>query len=361
MSNRGGIDSSITSYLEADHQVLFLAVKAEFDTDTIRLWSGDYSLTINGETYLGVGTLLSISNIEDTLELKSSGLSVALAGMDATVLDLALTENYQNRFITVFLGYLSGGTDTTVGTMTLFKGRMQSMVINDNPNGSTISVDAENRLIDLQRPSNLRYTKESQQFIDSTDTCFNRVQSLQDKEIIWGRSSSNTGGGGGGGGCFVAGTQILMGDGTNKNIEDIKILDEIMSYDIANNLLVKSSVQKLHKTSNKQTYIINYKDNSLHTTQCHPLYCIEKGWVSINPLATKELHGLDVEKLEVGDKLFDKNADYLEITSIEVIDNEIDIPTYNLIEIYRHNNYFANDVLVHNKKDTGGTTRQEIR
>jgi len=115
--------------------------------------------------------------------------------MDTTVLDLALTENYQNRFITVYLGYLSGGTDTTVGTMTLFKGRMQSMVINDDPNGSTITVDAENRLIDLQKPSNLRYTKESQQFIDSTDTCFNRVQSLQDKEIVWGRSSSNTGGG----------------------------------------------------------------------------------------------------------------------------------------------------------------------
>ena len=357
MSNRGGIDSSITSYLEADHQVLFLAVKAEFDTETIRLWSGDYDLIIDGGTYTGVGTLLSISNIEDTLELKSSGLSVSLAGMDATVLDLALTENYQNRFFTVYLGYLSGSTDTTVGTMTLFKGRMQSMVINDDPNGSTITVDAENRLIDLQRPSNLRYTKESQQFIDSSDTCFNRVQSLQDKEIIWGRSSSNTGGSTGSS-CFVAGTQILMGDGTTKNIEDIKILDEIISYDIDNNLPVKSSVQKLHKTSSKQTYIINYKDNSLHTTQCHPLYCIEKGWVSINPLATKELHGVDVQKLEVGDKLFNKNADSLEITSIEVIDNKIDIPTYNLIEIYKHNNYFANDVLVHNKKDSGGTNRE---
>ena len=352
MSNRGGIDSSITSYLNSDHQVLFVAVKAEFDTETIRLWSGDYDLTIDGATYTGVGTLLSISNIEDTLELKSSGLSVALAGMDATVLDLALTENYQNRFISVYLGYLQGGTDTTVGTMTLFKGRMQSMVINDDPNGSTITVDAENRLIDLQRPSNLRYTKESQQYISAGDTCFDRVQSLQDKEIIWGRSSSNTGGGGGGGGCFVAGTQILMGDGTTKNIEDIKILDEIMSYDIDNNLLVKSSVQKLHKTSNIETYIINYKDNLLHTTQCHPLYCIEKGWVSINPSATKELHGVDVEKLEVGDKLFNKNADSLEITSIEV-------PTYNLIEIYKHNNYFANDVLVHNKKDEGIGNRNE--
>jgi len=71
------------------------------------------------------------------------------------------------------------------------------MTINDDPNGSTISVDAENRLIDLQRPSNLRYTKESQQYISDGDTCFDRVQSLQDKEIIWGRSSSNSGGMGG--------------------------------------------------------------------------------------------------------------------------------------------------------------------
>lgn len=199
MSNRGGIDSDIVKYLESDHQVLFLAVKAEFDTDTLYVWSGDYDLSLDGNTYTGAGTLLSISNIEDTLELKSSGLSVSLAGMDATVLDLALTENYQNRFITVYLGYLSGGTDTVAGTMTLFKGRMQSMTINDDPNGSTISVDAENRLIDLQRPSNLRYTKESQQGISSGDTCFDRVQSLQDKEIIWGRSSSNSGGTGGGG------------------------------------------------------------------------------------------------------------------------------------------------------------------
>ena len=198
MSNRGGIDSDIVKYLESDHQILFLAVKAEFDTDTLYVWSGDYDLSLGGNTYTGAGTLLSISNIEDTLELKSSGLSVSLAGMDATVLDLALTENYQNRFITVYLGYLSGGTDTVAGTMTLFKGRMQSMTINDDPNGSTISVDAENRLIDLQRPSNLRYTKESQQAISSGDTCFDRVQSLQDKEIIWGRSSSNSGGTGGG-------------------------------------------------------------------------------------------------------------------------------------------------------------------
>lgn len=202
MSNRSGIDSSITSALEADQQILFLAVKAEFDTETLYVWSGDGDLVVEGgNTYTGLGTLLNIQETEEDLELSSKNLTVSLAGMDSTVLDLALTENYQNRFITLYLGVLSGKTDTTMGTVTLFKGRMVSMQINDDPNGSTITVSAENRLVDLQKPCNLRYTNESQKFINSTDTCFSRVANMADKEIFWGRAS----GGGGGGGGFSSG------------------------------------------------------------------------------------------------------------------------------------------------------------
>mgnify|MGYP003132957622 CR=1 FL=1 len=201
--NRDGIDSTIADLLAQDHQILFFAVKAEFDSGDVRVWSGDGDLSVGGENYLGVGTLLQISGAEDNLELTSTGVSVSLAGMDATVLNLALTENYQNRFLTIFLGFLSGSTDVSVGTMTVFKGRMQSMTINDDPNGSIIQIDAENRLIDLNRPSNLRYTKESQKYIDSSDSCFNRVQALADKEVIWGKSSTNTGRGSGGRGGGV--------------------------------------------------------------------------------------------------------------------------------------------------------------
>ena len=198
MANRKGFSGKFTDFINDDHQLVFFAVKADFDSGAVRVWSGDGDLSVGGETYLGVGTLLQISETEDNLELISTGVSVSLAGMDATVLDMALTENYQNRPITIFMGFLSGGTDVSAGTATIFNGRMQSMSINDDPNGSTINIDAENRLIDLSRPSNLRYTKESQKFIDSTDTCFDRVQAMADREIIWGRSSTNTGSGSGG-------------------------------------------------------------------------------------------------------------------------------------------------------------------
>lgn len=195
MATRQGLDSSIVNRLGADEQALFFAVKAEFDTDDIRVWSGIDDLTISSQTYTGAGTLLSVSNSEDNIELKSNGLVVALSGMDTTVVNYALTENYQNRPITIFMGYVMGGTNEVAGTLTLFKGRMTSLVINDTPDGSTVTIDAENRLVDLDRPSNLRYTKESQNFLHSGDTGFNRVASLQDKQINWGKTSSSAGGG----------------------------------------------------------------------------------------------------------------------------------------------------------------------
>lgn len=39
-----------------------------------------------------------------------------------------------------------------------------------------------------------------------------------------------------GGGCFLAGTKILMEDGSYKNIEDIKVGERVAAYDVENNL-----------------------------------------------------------------------------------------------------------------------------
>ena len=200
MATRTGINTHLVNRLGADQQDIFVAVKAEFDTQTIFIWNGTEDLVIDSETYIGAGSLLSIGSAEESTDLSSQGMTVTISGMNKDVLDLALTESYQNRFITLFLGYLMGGSNEVAGTFTLFKGRMTAMTVNDTPDGATISIDSENRLVDLERPSNFRYTKESQNFLHSGDLFFNSVATLQDKEIVWGKSSSTGGGGGGGGG-----------------------------------------------------------------------------------------------------------------------------------------------------------------
>lgn len=190
MASRSGIDANITNRLGADTQLLFFAVKAQFDTETIRLWTGIDDITVDGETYTGAGTLLGIGEIEDTMEVKSSNCSFTLSGMDETVLNLALSEDIQNRKISLLMGYLSGGSNVSAGEITLFSGRMTNLTVNDDPNGMTVAINAENRLVDLNRPCNLRYTQQSQQIISSGDTGFKYVAAIQDKQINWGRPNN---------------------------------------------------------------------------------------------------------------------------------------------------------------------------
>lgn len=139
--------------------ICFFAVKAQFDTDTVRLWTGIDSISIDSESYDGAGSLLAIGGVEDNFELKSDGLVVSVSGMNEEVLGYALSENYQNRKLTLFLGYVMGGSNEVAGVMTLFSGRMTSLNVVDSTEGVSITVNAESRLIDLKRPSNLRYTK----------------------------------------------------------------------------------------------------------------------------------------------------------------------------------------------------------
>ena len=92
----------IQKNIQADKTSIFVAVQLKFDSEVIRVWNGIDNLALDGNTYLGAGTLLGISDIEDDSELSSKGLSISLAGMDENIINLALSQNYQNRQVTIF-------------------------------------------------------------------------------------------------------------------------------------------------------------------------------------------------------------------------------------------------------------------
>tara|TARA_R110002126_G_scaffold287911_4_gene441023 strand:+ start:777 stop:1412 length:636 start_codon:yes stop_codon:yes gene_type:complete len=187
MASRAGIDTKTALRLSQDHQEIKFALKAEFDTDTVLIHTGLGDLVIGGETYLGAGSLLAISDIEDSKELKSAGVTFSISGMDIEVLGYALNENYQNRPISLFMAFVSGGTDDVDGYLTLYKGRMINIDISDDVTGSNITLQTENRLLDLRRPSNIRYTRESQQYLYAGDTSLDQVTKISQMDIEWGR------------------------------------------------------------------------------------------------------------------------------------------------------------------------------
>lgn len=182
------------------HPVVF--VQLDFLTGSVFLWSGLGSLVWNGITWLGVGTLGSISPVQETTQLTATNLSMSLSGIPANLLDDALVEIRQGKPAIAWLGVVDDSGAVIVDPYQAFAGRIDSAIVDENGDTSTITLTIENALIDLQRIRQVRFTDQSQQAEFPGDLGFNFVPSLQEKNVLWGIAGPGIahGGSGGGGG-----------------------------------------------------------------------------------------------------------------------------------------------------------------
>jgi hypothetical protein len=153
--------------------------------------------------------------------------------------------------------------------------------------------------------------------------------------------------------CFPKGTMITMADGTKKAIELINIGDKIISYDEKNKKLIQTIVNEIETPIREGIYTITFFDNrTLKVTDDHPLYIKTKdkkfiGWGAIDSNASYTKGHIETKTINIGDYIFDNNLSFIEIINITY--EKGDIQTYNLRHVDKHNNFFADDFLAHNK------------
>ena len=164
-------------------------VELAFASGSVRVWTGLGDLTWNGATWVGTGTFMGISPIEETAEVRAAGVTLTLSGIPSSLIALALAEPYQGRPCAIHFGALDTNTYALIGTpFQIFKGRMDVMTIEEGPETATISVSAESRLVDLERARERRYDHQDQQLVAPGDRFFEYVPSIVNAEIKWGQS-----------------------------------------------------------------------------------------------------------------------------------------------------------------------------
>ena len=154
------------------------------------------------------------------------------------------------------------------------------------------------------------------------------------------------------GDCFVSSTKIKMADGTEKDIEKVKVGDKVSSFNFKTNKVEEAEVLEFVSLSKQMLVEITLENGSSNTsTPDHPYYVLDKGWCSYKPSLTRKNYKVKTLKLEVGDKIMVSNnkKGYSKITSLTPINNFQKV--YNLKRVSKNHNYFANDMLVHNKSD----------
>lgn len=152
----------------------------------LNLWTGVGDLSFEAETYSGVGNFGGISVVHETEDLQAAGVSLSLSGIPSELISASLQSIRYGRTAKVWFGLI----DTVTGALVdapylMFNGLTDVPTIDEGPDTSTISLSAESRLIDLERPRVRRYTSEDQQIDYPDDLGFEYVPSLQDAEIKW--------------------------------------------------------------------------------------------------------------------------------------------------------------------------------
>lgn len=183
------IGSTFLSQLNSSQLRPFYAIKMNFTSGTVLLNSTYNNLIIGGNTYLASGHILSISPISEVSDTRAVGISISLNSTDTSLLSAGLTEDANGMVVEVYFGLLTttNNADAVVDTpYKIFEGFIDSMVLNEGAEVSTLKFSIENKLIALERPIDRRFTDQDQQELFPNDKGCEFVTSLQDKSVAWG-------------------------------------------------------------------------------------------------------------------------------------------------------------------------------
>lgn len=156
----------------------FYAVDITLDSGSLRIWTGYGDRTIDGVVFTGGGSLVGISGLEEVADLSAKEVTLTIGGVDPSTVAIALTEPYQRRKVRILFGVRNVSDFVEV-----FSGSLNQMIIEDSPDSATISVTVDSRLVELEGASNRRYTSESHKNRHASDTFFDFVAEIQDKQI----------------------------------------------------------------------------------------------------------------------------------------------------------------------------------
>ena len=181
-----GVTTALNTQLTSASLRPFFAVNLDFSGGAFATWTGYGDITFDSTTFIGTGELLNIDGLRESSAVQADGVTIVLNGLDSALVSAAITENYQGRKATIYVGTISDAGSVTSDPYKVFIGRMDTMSIHDDGERATIAMACENRLIELNRNKVRRFTNEDQKSEFANDVGMEFVSSLQEKAIRWG-------------------------------------------------------------------------------------------------------------------------------------------------------------------------------
>ena len=179
-------DTDLATAAEASVVRPYLLVELDYAAGAVRATSLPFDVVYNGDTYIGVGLLGSISEVGEGTEIRSYGINLKMSGIPMQYVEDVVAADGQGRAGRVWLGMLDAGHVPIGDPLQVFQGRMD---VSEIEYGETISImiALESRLVDWERPRIRRFTDQDQKRAYPGDRGLEYVQAVSDMELVWGR------------------------------------------------------------------------------------------------------------------------------------------------------------------------------
>ena len=160
--------------------------EGEFASSTVRFHSGIGTVTWDGKTWTGAGSLARLSEIVEPGAIQARGVTVGLNGLKSSLLATVLSQARRSKVCRIWIGFLDADGALVGDPYQAFKGYLDQPKVRDGAAGSDIAIAYESRLIALRRPKKRRFTHEDQKIDYRDDKGFEFVPAVQEWNGKWG-------------------------------------------------------------------------------------------------------------------------------------------------------------------------------
>lgn len=161
-----------------------LGVELEFPAGTTRVHSAQGPLTIDGQTWFGIGAMGEIGVVTEDGSLTSKQLSVVLNGLDTSIIGTVLNEKCVGRpGRVVFAVFDSLGV--IIGVNVLYQGYISGSAMTAG-NSNAVSYTLSNVFEKWKEGKPNRYSEESHLADQPGDHIMRMVGQMAERPIYWG-------------------------------------------------------------------------------------------------------------------------------------------------------------------------------
>lgn len=192
------LDAALATEVQAQHIHKVLMARLDFSTPVF-VHSGYGVITFESNDYLGIGTLGSVSGIEESEDLTPTPVRLTLSGIESSLLAYALDATEYGSEVTIYEAARNDDGTLIGSPQIIYRGTVENTEAVRGTDNSVVVV-VQHVLQALNEKSGKRYSDAYQQSQYSGDVAFEFIALMADIKLRWGAPRTSTSGGGNQGG-----------------------------------------------------------------------------------------------------------------------------------------------------------------